>query len=106
MTLTKKTQIAGEQWKTLRQKMTTTFSSGKIKGMMPTLTKISQELTEFVDEKAENATHVNYRDLASRFMCEIIGEVAFGLKCKKIKSISFKHRLDYFWHNKHFSISR
>jgi hypothetical protein len=64
--------------------MTTTFSSGKIKGMMPTLTRISNELIEVVGENADNKTDVNYRDLASRFMCEIIGEVAFGLKCKKI----------------------
>lgn len=49
---------------------------------MPTLTKVSNELIEVVGEAADNKTCVNYRDLASRFMCEIIGEVAFGLKCK------------------------
>lgn len=63
--------------------MTTTFSSGKIKGMMPTLGKISDELIEVVGEAADNKIDINYRDMASRFMCEIIGEVAFGLKCKR-----------------------
>jgi cytochrome P450 family 6 len=75
-------KIAGEQWKTLRQKMTTTFSSGKIKAMMPTLTKISEDFIEVLGEAADGKICINYRDMASRFMCEVIGEVAFGLKCK------------------------
>lgn len=77
--------MAGDHWKILRQKMTTTFSSGKIKAMMPTLTKISEELIETLNDVADEKVPINYRDMASRFMCEIIGEVAFGLKCKNWK---------------------
>lgn len=62
--------------------MTTTFSSGKIKGMMPLLTKISKELVDVLDEAVEAKKCLNYRDFASRYMCEIIGQVAFGLECK------------------------
>lgn len=76
--------MAGEQWKILRQKMTTTFSSGKIKAMMPTLTQISDEFINVLSDVADEKEPINYRDMASRFMCEIIGEVAFGLKCKKL----------------------
>lgn len=75
--------MAGEQWKILRQKMTTTFSSGKIRAMMPTLSHISDELVKVLSDVAEENVAINYRDMASRFMCEIIGEVAFGLKCRK-----------------------
>lgn len=75
--------MAGEQWKILRQKMTTTFSSGKIKAMMPTLSKISEEFIQVLSDVADQKAVVNYRDMASRFMCEIIGEVAFGLKCEE-----------------------
>lgn len=75
------TQVDGEQWKTLRAKMTTTFSSGKIKGMMPCLLDISDQLVQVVGEAADAKQTLNYRDFASRYMCEIIGEVAFGLKC-------------------------
>lgn len=74
-------QIEGEQWRILRQKMTTTFSSGKIKGMMPTLTKISEDWVEVLNEAADAKQCLNYRDMASRYMCEIIGQVAFGLEC-------------------------
>lgn len=62
--------------------MTTTFSSGKIKAMMPVLTNISEELQKVLGEAADEKKCINYRDMASRFMCEIIGEIAFGLKCK------------------------
>lgn len=61
--------------------MTTTFSSGKIKGMMPTLTKISRDFINVIGESADAKQPMNYRDFASRYMCEIIGEVAFGLEC-------------------------
>ncbi|KAG5669769.1 hypothetical protein PVAND_000063 [Polypedilum vanderplanki] len=77
--------IAGEQWKTLRQKMTTTFSSGKIKAMMPTLNKISEEMTEVLGEYADEGKTLNYRDMASRLMCEIVGEIAFGIKCNALR---------------------
>lgn len=84
----KKKKIAGDQWKILRQKMTTTFSSGKIRAMMPTLSHISEELVQVLSNVADEKTPINYRDMASRFMCEIIGEVAFGLKCKNIQALS------------------
>jgi hypothetical protein len=62
--------------------MTTAFSSGKIKAMMPTLNKISEEMTEVLGEFADDGVALNYRDMASRLMCEIVGEIAFGLKCE------------------------
>lgn len=77
--------VEGERWKTLRQKMTTTFSSGKIKGMMPTLLNISNQLIDVVGEFADKKEAINYREYMSRFMCDIIGEVAFGLHCNALR---------------------
>ncbi|CRL05217.1 CLUMA_CG018035, isoform A [Clunio marinus] len=77
--------VDGEHWRILRNKMTTTFSSGKIKGMMPTLTEISQELSDVINEAVEDKQCLNFRDIASRYMCEIIGQVAFGLKCNALR---------------------
>jgi Cytochrome P450 len=61
--------------------MTTTFSSGKIKGMMPTLTTISEDFVAVLNEAVDAKQCLNYRDFSSRYMCEIIGQVAFGLEC-------------------------
>lgn len=71
----------GERWKILRNKMTTTFSSGKIKGMMPTLTKISDDFITVINESVDKKQCMNFRDFSARYMCEIIGQVAFGLEC-------------------------
>lgn len=48
---------------------------------MPTLMKISDQLVTVLGEAADEKKVLNYRDFASRYMCEIIGEVAFGLEC-------------------------
>lgn len=74
-------EVDGERWKVLRQKLTTTFSSGKIKGMMPMLLNISDQFTDVISESADKKQCLNYREYCSRYMCEIIGQVAFGLEC-------------------------
>lgn len=68
--------------------MTTTFSSGKIKGMMPTLVKISDDFVTVIGEAVDARECLNYRDMASRYMCEIIGQVAFGLECNSLIAFS------------------
>lgn len=67
--------------------MTTTFSSGKIKGMMPTLINISSQFVDLIDESASAKKCLNFREICSRYMCEIIGQVAFGLECN-LRTIS------------------
>lgn len=70
--------------------MTTTFSSGKIKGMMPTLLKISNDFIDVINESVDAKKCMNFRDFAARYMCEIIGQVAFGLECNIDDSIYSK----------------
>lgn len=48
---------------------------------MPTLMNISDQLVTVLGEAVDAKQTLDYRDFASRYMCEIIGEVAFGLKC-------------------------
>lgn len=51
---------------------------------MPTLTKISGDFVQVLGEAADAKQCLNYREFASRYMCEIIGQVAFGLECNFI----------------------
>lgn len=51
---------------------------------MPTLTKISKDLVDVIGEAADKKQSLNFRDYASRYMCEIIGQVAFGLECNLV----------------------
>lgn len=48
---------------------------------MPTLLNVSKELVDVLGEAADARKCLNYRDFASRYMCDIIGLVAFGLEC-------------------------
>lgn len=65
----------------MRAKITTTFSSGKIKAMMPTLNNIADSFFDVLSESADAKTCLNFRDYCARFTCDIIGQVAFGLEC-------------------------
>lgn len=79
--------------------------------MYPTLSKVADEMFEVINENAEANIALNYRDLAARFMCDIIGQVAFGLECNALRDpdcqmmvikdfLSFKdwnQRLRYVW---------
>ena len=82
--------LGGERWKTLRAKMTSTFSSGKIKSMFPTLTNVSNNFVDVVNEKIDNNETINYRDMCSRYMSDIIGLVAFGLECNAMRDQNSK----------------
>lgn len=49
--------------------------------MMPTLINISTQFVDLIDESANDKKCLNFREICSRYMCEIIGQVAFGLEC-------------------------
>ena len=82
--------LDGERWKTLRAKLTATFSSGKIKSMFHTLTSVSKTLVDVIDESIEKNQTINYRDMCSRYMSDIIGLVAFGLECNALRDKNSK----------------
>lgn len=48
---------------------------------MPILLKTAEELVDVIDETVKAKQCIDYREYSSRFMCDIIGQVAFGLEC-------------------------
>lgn len=58
---------------------------------MPTLMNISSQLVELIDESVKEKKCLNFREICSRYMCEIIGQVAFGLECNLQTVAPFKH---------------
>jgi cytochrome P450 family 6 len=42
-------------------------------------------MADVIGEAADAKIGINYRDLAARFMCDIIGQVAFGLECNALR---------------------
>ncbi|KAH8277873.1 hypothetical protein KR018_009446, partial [Drosophila ironensis] len=77
--------IEGQKWKTLRQKLTPTFTSGKMKNMFPTILDVGDEMVRAFDAKA-SATRdgLEITDLVARFTADVIGSCAFGLECHSL----------------------
>ncbi|XP_055627222.1 probable cytochrome P450 6a14 [Toxorhynchites rutilus septentrionalis] len=73
------------QWKVMRQKMTPTFTSGKMKYMFGTVLKVAQELRQFVSDNCHR-DDLEIKDLLQRFTMDVIGNVAFGIECNTLKN--------------------
>lgn len=58
--------MRGQVWKSLRTKLTPAFTSGKLKGMMPTIIGISENLVRKLEPMAENGEIVEMKDLMTR----------------------------------------
>lgn len=57
---------SGPDWKSLRAKLTPTFTSGKLKGMMPTIIQIADNLKQKLATSANNNEIIDIKDLTVR----------------------------------------
>uniref|UniRef100_A0A1B6FE27 Cytochrome P450 n=1 Tax=Cuerna arida TaxID=1464854 RepID=A0A1B6FE27_9HEMI len=72
--------LAGEEWKNLRNKLTPTFSSGKIKGMFPILVNCTDEMINTVRKLNLESSSVDCQNLFYCFGLSLISNTAFGLE--------------------------
>lgn len=72
--------LRGAKWKTLREKITPTFSSGKLKQMFITILDSGQRLEDYLMPFAETSSDVDMREVLGRFMTDVIASCAFGLE--------------------------
>ncbi|XP_022174826.1 probable cytochrome P450 6a14 [Myzus persicae] len=85
--------LEGDTWKILRQKLTPTFSSGKIKSMLGLLQGCGLQLIEYMDATIESGkTEFEIRDLTAKFTTDVIGTCAFGLECNSLKDSQSEFR--------------
>ncbi|KXJ70318.1 hypothetical protein RP20_CCG024124 [Aedes albopictus] len=80
--------IEGERWRFLRNKLSPTFSSGKIKYMFLTVREIGLEFVTSFDRFIESKEPVEMGIQAQKFTCDVIGSCAFGLECNALKDES------------------
>lgn len=76
--------IEDEQWKSLRSKLTPTFTSGKLKIMFSTVINISDKLVIAINKDIVATGQTEIKDILSRFTIDVIGTVAFGLECNSL----------------------
>lgn len=59
--------MTGQEWRTTRQKLTPTFTSGKLKSMMPTIISIGERLRKQVSNAADTNGSIEIKDLTIRY---------------------------------------
>uniref|UniRef100_A0A2S2NDH0 Putative Cytochrome p450 n=1 Tax=Schizaphis graminum TaxID=13262 RepID=A0A2S2NDH0_SCHGA len=85
--------LEGDTWKILRQKLTPTFSSGKIKSMLGLLQGCGAQLIEYMEATIDSGkTEFEIRDLTAKFTTDVIGTCAFGLECNSLNDSQSEFR--------------
>nr|WIM33114.1 putative cytochrome P450 monooxygenase [Megalurothrips usitatus] len=79
--------LSGPKWRNLRNRLSPTFTSGKLKMMLPLMSDIGDNLSTTLSEEAKRSEshEVDVSSLLSRFATDIIGSVAFGIQCNCLR---------------------
>jgi len=78
--------LNGDRWRTMRQKLSPGFTSGKLKDTHDQIKECIDQLVGVIDEKLKNSDHFELRELVDNFSTDVIGMSAFGLKLDTIKN--------------------
>ncbi|XP_035894739.1 probable cytochrome P450 6a14 isoform X2 [Anopheles stephensi] len=78
--------IGGERWRYLRNKLSPTFTSGKIKSMFTTIREIGDEFLAAFDKYIDRDEPIDIKLLCQCFTCDVVGSCAFGLQCNSLKN--------------------
>lgn len=76
--------IEDEYWKTLRNKLTPTFTSGKIKMMFETIGQVVDNLITKMDQEISTKESLDIKDIFGRFTTDVIASCAFGIESNSL----------------------
>ncbi len=76
----------GEPWKNMRSAFTPIFTSGKLKGMLPLISKINQELMASLEQDADSNGEFELKDKFGRFTMGTIASCAFGVDSRSFSN--------------------
>ncbi|CAD7079473.1 unnamed protein product [Hermetia illucens] len=77
--------LEGQKWRTLRTKLSPTFTSGRMKFMFPTVLEIADRFKDTLGELLKTQQTLEVKDLLARFTTDVIGTCAFGIECNSLK---------------------
>lgn len=70
----------GEKWKRMRTKLSPVFTSGKLKGMFPTIVECAKSMVDYVEQFANTNNSIELRQIAAHYATNVIVSVAFGIE--------------------------
>ncbi|XP_037955456.1 cytochrome P450 6a9-like [Teleopsis dalmanni] len=77
--------LDGQKWRSMRNKLSPTFTSGKMKFMFPTIIKVGEDFLNVLNELVDQNAKVDIKELLARFTIDIIGTCAFGLNISSLR---------------------
>lgn len=78
--------VDGEKWKSLRTRLTPTFTSGKLKMMFSTISDVADKFINQISLESKSTGQIEIKDILSRFTTDVIGITAFGIECNSLEN--------------------
>lgn len=77
--------LEGERWREIRQTLTPTFTSSKVKGIYKLILNTTESFIKYFEEKNDDVIEVEFKDVFSRFANDVIATTAFGVQVNSLK---------------------
>lgn len=71
--------LDGAPWRTLRQKLSPTVTTNKMKALMPDLLKVGKDMCDVIAKKIETDPIVDFRKLITCFTTDVVGKCVLGI---------------------------
>uniref|UniRef100_A0A182IJD3 Uncharacterized protein n=1 Tax=Anopheles atroparvus TaxID=41427 RepID=A0A182IJD3_ANOAO len=78
--------LEGAKWKSVRTKLSPTFTSGRMKAMFPILHEVAGNFTQYLRTLlADGSPELDLKDCCARMTIDNIGRCAFGIECNSFR---------------------